>query len=210
MIGWVAAAVTALGTGATLALEPAARDQARIAKMLAATGFLVVAVAAGAFDTDFGPIILVGLALSWVGDLLLTFTNRQAFLGGLVAFLLGHVAYVAAFAVRGLSGVVLVVALLGAILVAAAVVPWLLPHVSDDMRVPVLAYVVVISAMLVTAAGTHGSEVDWRIVGGAALFYVSDIFVARDRFVAPGRINRLAGLPLYFAGQLLLAWSAGG
>ena len=34
-----------------------------------------------------------------------------------------------------------------------------------------------------------------------------DLFVARQRFVAEAFINRLIGLPLYYAGQLLIAWS---
>jgi hypothetical protein len=36
---------------------------------------------------------------------------------------------------------------------------------------------------------------------------LSDLSVARDRFVAPGFVNRAWGLPTYFAAQLLLAAS---
>jgi hypothetical protein len=36
---------------------------------------------------------------------------------------------------------------------------------------------------------------------------VSDLFVARDRFVQPGFVNRLLGLPLYYAAQAMLAIS---
>jgi uncharacterized membrane protein YhhN len=43
------------------------------------------------------------------------------------------------------------------------------------------------------------------LYAGAALFYLSDLAVARQRFVAPGFENKLIGLPLYYAGQLLLA-----
>jgi hypothetical protein len=45
-------------------------------------------------------------------------------------------------------------------------------------------------------------------VGGAVLFFVSDLFVARNRFVAPGLANRLLGLPAYYGGQVLIAWGA--
>jgi hypothetical protein len=44
---------------------------------------------------------------------------------------------------------------------------------------------------------------------GAVCFYFSDIFVARDRFIANQFMNRLLGLPLYYLGQFLLAFSAG-
>jgi uncharacterized membrane protein YhhN len=208
--GWTAAAVTAIATLATLLAEPRSRDAARGFKMVASTAFIVVAIVAGALDETFGAIVLVGLAFSWIGDLALTYRKSQAFLLGLGAFLLGHIAYTGAFIVRGLSGTAAVVAVVGAVLVAAAVVPWLLPHVDDEMRYPVIAYMAVISLMIVAAAGTHGADADWRIVIGAGLFYLSDIFVARDRFVRPGPVNRWVGLPLYYGGQLLLAWAAGG
>ena len=42
---------------------------------------------------------------------------------------------------------------------------------------------------------------------GALLFFASDLAVARDKFVAPGVINKLWGLPAYYGGQLLLAWA---
>jgi len=47
------------------------------------------------------------------------------------------------------------------------------------------------------------------LLAGALSFYVSDLAVARDRFVAPGFSNRLWGLPLYYGGTLLLATTAG-
>jgi hypothetical protein len=44
---------------------------------------------------------------------------------------------------------------------------------------------------------------------GALSFYLSDIFVARYRFVKKEFMNRLIGLPLYYTGQFLLAFSVG-
>jgi hypothetical protein len=38
-------------------------------------------------------------------------------------------------------------------------------------------------------------------------FYLSDLAVARDRFVARAFVNRLWGLPLYYAAQILFAVS---
>lgn len=45
---------------------------------------------------------------------------------------------------------------------------------------------------------------------GAVLFYASDIAVARNQFVAPGVVNRMWGLPLYYLAHVLLASTAGG
>ena len=44
---------------------------------------------------------------------------------------------------------------------------------------------------------------------GALLFYISDIFVARQRFLKAEFVNRLIGLPLYYGGQFMLAFSIG-
>jgi uncharacterized membrane protein YhhN len=75
------------------------------------------------------------------------------------------------------------------------------------VRLPVLAYIVVISTMVVLAAGAAWGTQQWVILLGAVMFYFSDVSVARDRFVAPGFINGLWGLPLYYGGQLFLAYS---
>ncbi|MCP4006145.1 MAG: lysoplasmalogenase, partial [bacterium] len=48
------------------------------------------------------------------------------------------------------------------------------------------------------------------ILLGALMFYVSDLAVARDRFVATGFDNRIWGLPLYYCGQLVLASTIAG
>ncbi len=48
-------------------------------------------------------------------------------------------------------------------------------------------------------------EQDGRIIGAAVMFYFSDLAVARDRFVEPGPVNRLWGLPLYYAAQFVFA-----
>ena len=74
------------------------------------------------------------------------------------------------------------------------------------MRVPVLAYVAVISTMVLLAAGTLGGADSHRaILSGALAFYVSDLAVARQRFVARTFWNKVWGLPLYYGAQLILA-----
>jgi uncharacterized membrane protein YhhN len=97
--------------------------------------------------------------------------------------------------------------------VSTGVFFWLRPHLGN-MRVPVLAYVVVISLMLIGAVGVLRAgglrpEGQWMLFFGALLFYVSDLFVARQRFVTEAFLNRALGLPLYYAGQFLLAFSVG-
>ena len=81
----------------------------------------------------------------------------------------------------------------------------ILPHVPLRMRRAVLAYLVAISGMLVCAAGTVGHAGRPAIALGAIAFYLSDLAVARERFVSKSFTNKLWGLPLYFGAQLLLA-----
>jgi uncharacterized membrane protein YhhN len=68
------------------------------------------------------------------------------------------------------------------------------------MRVPVVAYALTISAMVVLAVGTQREHPTPALLTGAVLFFLSDLTVARDRFVHPGCPNRLIGLPLDFGG----------
>jgi uncharacterized membrane protein YhhN len=158
-------------------------------------------------ESVYGAWVFAGLALSLFGDVLLMFRDTARFRAGLVAFLLGHIAYVVAFAVAGVAAAWVGVAAFGAVIMAVPVLRWLMPHVDRGMRGPVLAYVAVISVMLALAVGTRGAGHTALIVGGAVLFYVSDLFVARERFVTSAFVNRLVGLPLYYGGQVLLALS---
>jgi uncharacterized membrane protein YhhN len=178
-----------------------------IAKPLAATGFLVAALGAGATGSVYGRWVLLALALCWLGDVLLIPRRQAAFLGGLASFLLGHVAYVAAFFARGLDPAGVLLAAAPAALAFWLAARWLRGSVPQKMRIPVRAYMTVISVMVVAAAGTVTREPQIVVALGALLFYVSDLAVARDRFVAPGVVNKFWGLPLYFGGQLLLALS---
>lgn len=179
-----------------------------IAKPLASTGFLLAAWAGGAGETPYGQRVLVALALGWLGDVLLIPKRRATFLLGLGSFLLGHLAFAWAFAAEGLALGAFVVAALLLAAPALVAVRWLDPHVPDGMRIPVQAYVLVITAMVACAAGVLGAPRGPWILLGAVMFYVSDLAVARERFVENTPWNKAWGLPLYYGAQLLLAWTA--
>jgi uncharacterized membrane protein YhhN len=181
-----------------------------IAKPIAAAGFLGVALAVGALETFYGVLIFAGLCLSFMGDvLLIPERNPPAFKAGIVSFLLGHVAYAIAFASRAFDGQSAVITAVVVSVAAFGALRWLAPHVESDMRLPVRAYVAVISAMLITAAGAASALSRPDIFAGALLFYLSDLSVARDRFVQPSFRNAAWGLPFYFIAQLILAHGAG-
>jgi uncharacterized membrane protein YhhN len=140
-----------------------------------------------------------------VGDVLLMSQAQAMFLGGLGAFLLGHVAYAAAFVVRGVGFSVSLAAAALLAIPASLVGRWLWPHTPAEMRGPVLGYIVVISAMVALSLGTVSKLGGYTVLLGAVMFYASDLSVARDRFVKRGFLNRVWGLPLYYAAQLVLA-----
>lgn len=195
----LAVAAVAASVAGHLWAEVAGRAALRAAlKATASAAFLAVAVLASA-GGRYAHLVLAGLTLSAAGDVLLLGAGRRAFLAGIAAFLLAHVAYAAAFAPAARVSPAVAVSLAVA---GAAVVRWLWPHLGE-LRAPVVVYAAAITVMLLLALGV-GSPLA-RL--GAALFYLSDLTVARDRFVRPGLANRLAGLPLYYAGQVLLALS---
>ena len=175
-------------------------------KPLASIGFLVAAIGFGAFESPYGTIVFVGLLLGALGDLFLLGTGRGAFIAGLVSFLLGHVAYVVAFASLPIALPQAFIAVVAMAAVMAFVANWVFPH-ARDMRLPIGIYMLVIAVMCSVAIGAAGAGAPWMIPVGAVMFAVSDISVVRDRFVAPGFVNRLWGLPLYYAAQIIIAWS---
>ncbi len=157
--------------------------------------------------------VLVGLVLGLVGDVCLAIPGQNTFKAGLVAFLLGHIFYIVAFATLARRSDWINWAYVLIIAVSAYIFWWRLPHLGN-MIVPVTLYVGVISVMVAAAwAAFRNPEVRrigaWFILVGAVMFYVSDIFVAHQRFVMQSFTNRLIGLPLYYAAQFLLAFSVG-
>jgi len=181
----------------------------RVAKPLASLGFLLAGLAVGVLDDPYGRAIGLGLVLSAVGDVCLLSRHDRWFLAGLGSFLLAHVAYGAAFVVAEPSWGAVAVAAGPLVGVAILVRRWLRPTVPADMRAPVDAYMLVISVMVALAIGATAAGGTGRMALGAFMFYLSDLSVARDRFVEHALPNRLWGLPMYYGAQLVLASSVG-
>lgn len=192
------------------------RDDPRLrwfAKPLASAAFVALGASTGVMATPWGLPMLAGFVLCWFGDVFLIPADKRVFLAGIGAFLLGHVGFAVAFLLRGLDP--LATGLTAVLLLPAAwgVWRWLEPHLSGVMRRAVPAYIVVICTMVATAVGTSVVAAPGRgpvLALGAMLFWVSDLCVARQRFVAPGFVNRAVGLPLYYGAMLTLAWGLPG
>lgn len=209
--------LTACCIAACLALvyaEYRAHTRLRVIAKLTASAAFVIFAAPEWNTSEFARWMIVGLALGAVGDVALLGHGRRAFLGGLVAFLLGHLAYVGGLAqlvppAAWIDNAGWLALLPVAVGVGVLVVLW---SRLGSLRIPVIAYVLVIAAMVVGAIAVYRANalpdpMRTQLAAGAVLFFISDLAVARDRFVGRAFANKLWGLPAYYGGQLLIAWS---
>jgi uncharacterized membrane protein YhhN len=177
-----------------------------LAKPVASLAFIWAGLAAGALDSSYGQLVLLGLVLCLVGDVLLIPLERPAvFRAGVFAFLAGHVAYSAAFLTRPLDPLGLAAGAVLLAVVVGAVLRWIGPTLPAGMVWPVRVYMVVIGLMSALACGVTAAGGPWAVAVGALAFTASDVSVARDRFVRHEFVNRAWGLPLYYAAQLAIA-----
>jgi uncharacterized membrane protein YhhN len=151
---------------------------------------------------------LVALAaaflLSSFGDYFLALEDDEKnFPRGLGSFLLAHVFYLIVLVPHAtmpqgpyLAGIALLVAL------SAGTLAWLWP-VLGKLRLPVLAYMAVISAMAIAAFSV---PLPWLGVG-ALLFVFSDAVIAVSKFRYPVPSRGVIVWTTYYAGQALIALS---
>jgi uncharacterized membrane protein YhhN len=163
--------------------------------------------------SPYSTFVVGGLIFCLGGDVLLALPQKKAFVLGLICFLIGHFFYaIGFFTTAGFSGWT-AVSLVLASAISALVYRWLGSHLGK-MKGPVIGYMVVITVMVCGASSVLGAP-DFNLTGkamvfsGAVAFYFSDVFVARDRFIKEDFANRLVGLPMYYAGQFLIAFSLG-
>jgi uncharacterized membrane protein YhhN len=154
--------------------------------------------------------ILGGLALSFGGDMALMFTSPRSFTVGLVLFLLAHVTYAVVLTVPAGFARADWWSAIAMVVVSALVYAYLYPGLGPR-KGSVLAYVLVIGFMMHRATATFRADYftrtqAWVITAGAALFYVSDLILAVNKFRRPFRHNRLS-LAFYYGGQTCLALS---
>ncbi|MCL4744476.1 MAG: hypothetical protein KJZ83_03575 [Burkholderiaceae bacterium] len=176
-------------------------------KLLASSAFVALAWTLPGSVTDYGRLIVAALVLSWLGDVCLLSARSSLFLCGLAAFLLAHVAFAAAFALGAFDLHALVAALAVLVPVGVLTMRWLWSSLSTSFRGAVGAYVTAIVAMCALAVASSSASGNMQVAIGALGFAASDLAVARDQFIRAGILNKLWGLPVYYASQLALAWS---
>ena len=175
-----------------------------VTKIAASTAFLLIGTL-GLGSSNYGKFVVAALAFSWTGDVLLVWRTKTALIAGIGAFLIAHLAYTAAFSTLPLNMWGFAAGLIAWSFVAVFLILWLWPHLDEHYRVAVVVYSVAIVLMVSFAAATLSP----LIVVAACMFAVSDISVARDRFIEHSISNKIWGIPQYYLAQVLFAISVG-
>ena len=200
--GWLVLAVVA-AVADWFAVHRERRPLELVAKPATMVALILATLALDPAEAGARSWFVAAQVLSLVGDVALMLRTRTLFLAGLGAFLVAHVAYVVGLAGFGLSlgrlGIGLAVVAVAFALVGVRLLAGV-RRTDETMGPPVVAYVVVISAMLVTAVGT-GNPV---AIAGAGLFYASDATLGWNRFVRPLAHGNLAVMVTYHLAQILL------
>ncbi len=159
--------------------------------------------------------LAAALLLGALGDLCLAYDGDRAFMAGLTAFLLSHIAYVVLF--WPMADPVLIWAeawRLACVGVLAVLVPAFilaLRRPAGSLALPVAVYGLVIGIMGVTALAVA----DAVIFLGAALFLSSDTALAAEKFLIVsgrpfGRLLRLFVWASYYAAQFVFTLAVAG
>jgi uncharacterized membrane protein YhhN len=157
------------------------------------------------FENRIHTLVLLGLILSWAGDMVLQFT----FVPGLILFLLAHLMYLAAFFMTPGKSTIFTkrISLLIPVLLYGAGLCWYLYGDLGDMRLPVIVYAAVILLML-TGALNRFEKVNSRsyrlVLAGAILFVLSDSAIAINRFSWDFNYSGFVIMSTYIAAQYLI------
>jgi alkenylglycerophosphocholine/alkenylglycerophosphoethanolamine hydrolase len=201
--------ILAMWVTSTLAILGHERRITRLAYVFKPVTTLLLFAVIGRPTTTFSWFVTAGVALSVVGDVALLSDSNRAFMVGLAAFLLGHVAYVIAF--LGVAVWSPHVAVVAAIVLTSTVL--LLRAIwkgAGSMQVPTIAYAAVITTMVIAAWATVGGPLGTAPFAavGAVLFYISDSSLALNRFRRPIPHVSFLALGVYWIGQLGIAIAA--
>ncbi|MCP4641264.1 MAG: lysoplasmalogenase [bacterium] len=173
---------------------------------MASTSYVLIGVLGGGLRSTFGRLILVALVLCWMGDVF----GPGNFIMGLGAFLLAHLALIPAFAVHGVQWKRAALSSILVLPISAGLFVWLFPHVPVCQQAPVIAYLLVISAMTTAAFGLRRGPARLLLILAAIAFYFSDILVAKTAFIDQGErelLTTAVDYPIYYGSCVLFAFS---
>lgn len=157
-------------------------------------------------------LIVLALAFSTLGDAFLGASEQKFLLPGMAAFFVAHAAYVPLFWDHAaeqrqiwLIFIQIIVTIGGAVFVRS-----LMPWIEKTMRLPVMAYTIII--LLMVNAALRLDPVLWVAALGACAFAASDTILSFELFrLKPNepvrKITSRFIWFLYFGGQAMIAWA---
>ncbi len=160
-------------------------------------------------------IFIGALIFCWTGDMFLLFQSggELFFMGGLVAFLIGHLLYILAYREHQIQNkgnelmpTQKVRFSFPIVLAGTGLIIILLPSLGA-LRIPVIIYAIVLMVMVMTALfrfGRTSSVSFWMVFTGAALFMTSDSLLAINKFFAPFRFSGILIMITYISAQYLI------
>ena len=192
---------------------------ADILKGLASLIFVIIGyIAYTRTNFVFNRTFLIVLVFGMIGDILLNLRyvfpkiGQKIFLAGILAFLIGHILYLAALIPQARYGWLWPCILLGALYAAG-----LLAYIFRTMEVKkafrifgvfYLGAVFIMTAIALGIAFNLPSKRSLIYAIGAVLFTASDVVLIFNTFSGTTRFSlRIANLSLYYLGQILIACS---
>jgi uncharacterized membrane protein YhhN len=183
------------------------REMEYLAKPLTTVGLIGVALVIDPADPTVRAWFAGALLFGLFGDVFLMLPDEERFFpAGLGSFLIGHLFYVAGFVAWGPEPFGILVGVLVAGAAMATIGRRIVAGVAEQepaLRLPVIAYMAVISAMVVAAFGSWSG----LAVAGALIFYASDSIIGWTKFVRPHPAGPVAIMVTYHVGQALLVLS---
>lgn len=156
--------------------------------------------------------ILSALIFSWIGDILLLWSNL--FIYGLGAFLMAQVCYIIGFKLAQSEpsrldqvNFIKIFFFNLPIYLAAAFTFYLINPNLGNLKIPVIIYIIVIVSMVATARERFkkcNSASFWQVFIGAVFFFISDGTIAISRFFRNFPESGIIIMGTYVIAQLLI------
>ena len=148
-----------------------------------------------------GKLLGIGFLFSDVGDILLELNRSEYFVFGLAAFLIAHIFYIAVFIRKPVLKKQRSIIALAIIIYGLVLGLILIPNLGS-MMIPVVAYLLVILAMGISA--TLGADNHSLIITGACFFILSDSIIAVDKFLTPISFSSFWIMTIYYSAQFCI------
>lgn len=148
-------------------------------------------------------LIIIGLFVCMIGDA----SIAVSFVAGLAAFLVGHLFYITGFWKASEMNLLRLTAIIPiaiyAFLFGRPLLAALRTDGTEELILPVIAYITVISLMALTAIMTGNK---WAIIG-SILFVISDSILSWNLFVSEIPYSNALIMTTYYSAQFLIATS---